>query len=265
MNVILEAKVPFSWVVCSFLLFSKLQLFSWLCRPLPPYKCPHFFYNCITFFFHFCVCVWIYQYTKKYTNDNWCFYTITLRSYKRFSILYTLGRECICSSGIAVSSDMSISPSLRFYQLPFKSVAPVILPLAVSVVSISLLFWYYPTFHFLPKGWYLIVLIFIFMISNYLFMCSLDIWVLYRIYWPFKELIYHSSKCRYAHSDVQPSRKHLSNTCYLLDTMLDGGETKMIKFSPCPWAAHILGTGAIRDVFLCNYYIPSDRSKPRLW
>lgn len=96
-------------------------------------------------------------------------------------------------------------------------------------------------------------------------MCSLDIWVLYRIYWPFKELIYHSSKCRYAHSDVQPSRKHLSNTCYLLDTMLDGGETKMIKFSPCPWAAHILGTGAIRDVFLCNYYIPSDRSKPRLW
>lgn len=60
MNMILEAKVPFSCEDIP-LLFSELQLFGWLCRPLFMNQCPHFFINYITFFF-LCVCARIHMF-----------------------------------------------------------------------------------------------------------------------------------------------------------------------------------------------------------
>ena len=45
----------------------------------------------------------------------------------------------------------------------------------------------------------------------------------------------------------------------------DGGETKIIKLSPWPCEAHILGRGLIWHASLDDCGLSSDRSKPRLW
>ena len=42
MNMILEAQVPFSWVVFPFILLSELQPLSWLYKPLSAYQCSLF-------------------------------------------------------------------------------------------------------------------------------------------------------------------------------------------------------------------------------
>ena len=189
MNVILEAKVPFSWVLFPFLLFPELLCLSWLCRPLSTYQGSHFFlwlHN--TFFFSF-VCVKLTNIRRRIENNTVDTFVLSpLFSYARFPTLFTVGTECIPGSGIAGSWGMRVLTFSKMLQRCSSdpSSCPCS-PTHSSCCSIFLATLALSSFsRFLPIRWYVImVLIYISMITNdldYLFMCLLDIWVLRRLF-----------------------------------------------------------------------------------